>query len=84
MAKLSAAQRKNIPTSKFGLPSKAKSAKGKAKSGSYPMPDKNHARAALSMMHNASPAQQTKIRAKANRMLGKSSTKKSATKKRSK
>jgi len=43
MATLSAAQRKKIPTKSFGLPSKAKGPKAKAKSGGYPMPDASHA-----------------------------------------
>ena len=38
------------------------------------MPDKAHARSALRLMHNASPAQQKQIKAKANKVLGKSST----------
>ena len=39
----------------------------------YPMPDKSHARNALARINqgNLSPAQKTKVRAKANRMLGK-------------
>lgn len=37
MANLTAADRKNIPASKFGVPSKAPG------SGSYPMPNKAHA-----------------------------------------
>ena len=41
MAKLSAAQRKKIPRSKFAIPSKAPGA------GSYPIQDKAHARNAL-------------------------------------
>lgn len=41
MSKLSEAQRKAIPKSKFAIPSKA------PKSGSYPIPDRNHARDAL-------------------------------------
>lgn len=47
MAKLSAAARKKIPTSSFAVPSKAKTPSGKATSGSYPIPDKSHARNAL-------------------------------------
>jgi hypothetical protein len=74
MANLSASQRKAVPTSQFGLPAKARSAGAKAKSGNYPMPDKAHARSALRLMHNASPAEQKQIRAKANRVLGKSSS----------
>lgn len=75
MANLSAAARKKIPSSQFGVPSKAKSAKGKAASGSFPMPDRAHAVAAKRLVGrsvkagNTSPAQATKIKAKANRIL---------------
>ena len=47
MAKLTAAARKKIPQSSFAVPSKAKTAAGKAKSGSYPIPDRSHAQNAL-------------------------------------
>jgi hypothetical protein len=47
MAKLSASQRKALPKSDFALKSKASSAKGKAASGSYPIPDRSHAQNAL-------------------------------------
>ena len=40
MAKLTTKQRKAVPKSKEGLPSRGK------KKGSFPMPDKGHARAA--------------------------------------
>ena len=76
MAKLTAAQRKKILASKFGLPGKAKTAGGKAKSGSYPIPDKAHARAAMSRAAQfASPAQKAQIDAKARKMLGTSKAK---------
>jgi len=72
VAKLSAADRKGLPTKAFGLPSKAKSATGKAASGSYPMPDKKHAAVAKSYAKRfASPSQQKQINAKANKVLGK-------------
>lgn len=72
MAKLTASARKKIPSSKFGLPGKAKTSSGKAKAGSYPMPDKSHARFAKAMAaKHASPAQRAEIDAKANRILGK-------------
>lgn len=72
MAKLSAADRKALPSSKFGLPSKAKSSSGKAASGSYPMPDKKHAAVAKSYAKRfASPAQRAQINARANKVLGK-------------
>ncbi len=63
MAKLTAAARRAIPKSKFGLPGKA------PKSGSYPMPDKKHEVAALRLLHNASPADQKTIRAKAHALF---------------
>jgi hypothetical protein len=59
--------RKNIPASEFGLPGQKK----------YPMPDKSHAANAKARATqqvakgNLSPASAAKIRAKANRMLGK-------------
>ena len=66
MAKLTAAARKAIPTSKFAGPDR-----------SYPIEDKSHARNALaraSQMENAgklSPSTAAEIRAKARRKLGK-------------
>lgn len=74
--RLTAAQRKKIPKSKFGVPSKAKTAKGKAKPGSFPIPDKSHARSALRLIKHAPASKRAAIRAKANRMLGKSKKKK--------
>lgn len=47
MAKLKASDRKKLPTSDFAVPAKAKTPSGKAKSGSYPIPDKSHAQNAL-------------------------------------
>lgn len=77
MAGLTAAQRKKIPTEKFGLPEKAASASGKAASGSYPMPDKKHAAVAKGYAKRfASPAERARINAKANKILGKSNGKK--------
>ena len=67
MAKMTAARRKSLPKSDFGLPG----------SRSYPMPDKAHARnakARASQMVKAgklSPASKAKIDAKANKVLGK-------------
>lgn len=76
MAKLTAKKRASIPSSKFGLPEKAKSAAGKKKSGSYPMPDKAHAASAKAFASRfASPEQRKRIDAKANRILGKSKKK---------
>jgi hypothetical protein len=64
MAKLSAAQRKKIPTTSFAIPSRAKSAAGKAKSGSYPIPDRSHARNALARgSQHGSSAEKAQVRA---------------------
>jgi hypothetical protein len=76
MGELSAAQRKKIPAKKFGVPSKAKTASGKAESGSYPMPDKSHAANAKARATQAvkagrmSASTKSKINAKANKVLG--------------
>jgi len=71
MARLTAAQRKKIPKSQMGVPSKA-TKKGGAVSGSYPMPDKAHARAAKSFVSRyGTPAEKARVNAKADRILGK-------------
>lgn len=67
MAKLKAAKRNKLPDSKFGLPGSRK----------YPMPDKSHAanaKARATQMvkkGKLSEASASKIKAKANRVLGK-------------
>lgn len=67
MAKLKAATRNRIPSQKFGLPSSRK----------YPMPDRSHAanaKARATQMvkkGKLSASSAAKIRAKANRILGK-------------
>lgn len=67
MAKLTASKRNKLPKSKFGLPGSEK----------YPMPDKAHAanaKARATQMvkkGKLSPASASKIKAKANRVLGK-------------
>lgn len=64
---LSTKQRKKLPTSTFGLPGERK----------YPMPDRAHAANAKARATqqvnkgNLSPSSASKIRAKANRILGK-------------
>lgn len=71
MAKLTSNQRQKMPSSKFGLPGKGEGKSGKG-SGSYPMPDKEHASLAKGFAKRfASPAERAKIDAKANRVLGK-------------
>ena len=67
MSKLKAATRNKIPASKFGLPGERK----------YPMPDRSHAanaKARATQMvkkGKLSASSAAKIRAKANRVLGK-------------
>lgn len=69
MAKLTSKGRKALPKSDFAIPSKAPGP------GSYPINDKAHAKAALGLEGNASPAQRATIAAKAKKMLGKSGKK---------
>lgn len=71
MGKLTAAKRKKVPSSEFGLPGSRK----------YPMPDKAHAanaKARATQMvkkGKLSSASKAKIDAKANKVLGKSKNK---------
>lgn len=60
MARLTAKQRKQLPASDFAGPGR-----------SFPINDKNHARAALGRINNAPPSARPAIRAKAKAMLGK-------------
>lgn len=53
MTKLTTERRDEIPGGEFALPGRR-----------YPIHDESHARAALSMAHYASPAEQAEIRAK--------------------
>lgn len=77
MAELSSSGRSKIPKSKFGIPTKAKTANAKKQSGNYPMPDKSHAanaKARATQAVNAgrmSASQGAAIKAKANKILGK-------------
>jgi hypothetical protein len=52
MSKLSAKTRQSLPKSDFARPGKGKGPKG-AGSGSYPIPDKNHAQKALQLSGDA-------------------------------
>lgn len=71
MGKLTAAARKAVPKSKFGLPGKKTKSNPTGKGG-YPMPDKKHAAIAKGYAKRfASPAQRAKIDAKANAILKK-------------
>ncbi len=64
MARLSAAQRKALPSSTFAGPGR-----------SFPIPDKGHAEAALRLIGNAPPAARARIRARAKAKLGKGGAK---------
>jgi hypothetical protein len=68
--KLTAAGRRALPSKDFGLPGKGDGPEGKG-SGSYPMPNKAHAIAAVGeAAAHASPAERAKIDAKAKRKFG--------------
>src|SRR6516162_3255907 len=64
MAVLSAAERQKLPRKSFALPGKGEGPKG-AGSGSYPVNDAAHARAALSRVSaHGTPEEKAKVRAK--------------------
>lgn len=52
MSKLTAEERRHLPSSRFGLP----------ETRQYPLPDRQHAIQALRELHNATPAQQRRIK----------------------
>jgi hypothetical protein len=59
MARLTAADRRGLRDSTFAGPNR-----------SFPIPDKSHARSALSLIRHAPASARPKIRARANAMLG--------------
>jgi hypothetical protein len=64
MARLTYAKRQKMPASEFALPGKGTGPKGKG-GGSYPIPDKAHARNALARVsQHGTPAEKAKVRAK--------------------
>lgn len=64
MAVLSTKQRKSLPKSSFALPGKGTGKEGKGP-GSYPIPDKSHARNALARVaQHGSSSEKAKVRAK--------------------
>jgi hypothetical protein len=64
MAKLNMAVRKSLPKSDFARPGKGEGSKG-AGTGSYPIPDKNHARLALAMSSGKPVAATVRAKVKA-------------------
>lgn len=78
MARLSASERKKLPDSAFAGGTDKRVGKGSAKRRRFPVHDRAHARAALRLLGRAkgmSAAQKANVRARANRVLGKSSDK---------
>ena len=60
---LNAAERRALPDKEFALPGKGKGPEGK-QAGSYPIPDKTHARMALAMVaKHGTPEKKAKVRA---------------------
>ncbi len=60
---LDAAERRALPDKDFALPGKGKGPEGK-QAGSYPIPDKSHARMALAMVaKHGTPEEKSKVRA---------------------
>lgn len=65
--RLTAKKRQGLPRSDFALPGKGEGPKG-AGAGSYPIPDRNHARAALSRVaQHGTPEEKKKVRAAVHR-----------------
>jgi hypothetical protein len=64
MAELTTKARKKLPKSQFALPGKGEGPQGKG-AGSYPIPDKAHARNALARVsQHGSPSEKAAVRAK--------------------
>jgi len=64
MAKLSTAARQKLKSSQFALPGKGEGKGGKGP-GSYPIPDKSHARNALARVaQHGSSSEKARVRAK--------------------
>ena len=67
MAVLSTGQRNKLKSSQFALPGKGEGPKGKG-AGSYPIPDKNHARNALARVsQHGSSSEKARVRAAVHR-----------------
>lgn len=85
MAKLSAKGRSKVKTSNFAIPSKAKTATAKKKSGNYPIPDRGHAQSALTLVSRyGTPAEKKQVRAAVKRKFGMGGSKKTTTRSRMK
>jgi len=63
MAVLSSKARKKLPSSSFAIPSRARTPGAKAKSGNYPIGDRQHAANALSRVSQfGTPAEKAQVR----------------------
>jgi len=70
MARLRIAQRRRLKSSQFALPGKGKGKGGKG-AGSYPIPDRSHARNALSRVSQfGTSAEKATVRAKVKAKFG--------------
>lgn len=70
MAKLTTKARKALPSSSFALPGKGTGPSGKGP-GSYPIPDRGHAKAALSRVsQHGTPAEKATVRRKVKAKFG--------------
>lgn len=62
---VTAKKRAEIPTKKFGIPSKAKTAEAKKESGNYPIDTPKRARNALSRVsQHGTPAEKASVRSR--------------------
>ena len=77
MSKLTPTQRAKLPSKKFGLPEKARTAEAKKETGNYPIPDKGHAVSAKRLAKknlkdgNLTKSEKERIDRKADKMLTK-------------
>ena len=70
MAKLTAKDRQGLSSSQFALPGKGEGPKGTG-SGSYPIPDRGHAKAALSRVaQHGTSAEKATVRSKVKAKFG--------------
>ena len=62
---VTAKKRADLPASSFGIPSKAKTAEAKKKSGNYPIDTPGRARSALSRVSaHGTPAEKAQVRSR--------------------
>jgi len=85
VADITAKKRASLPTKKFAIPSKAKTATAKKESGNYPIDTKKRAANALSRVsQHGTPAEKKQVRAAVKRQYPSIEQSKGATAKKSK